>query len=588
MGNLVGIALFLIGAAWRAMPTVPAGSPTRQIFIAAILAAFAAHYVEIQFGINLTTTRTMFWVAAAMLIAVGAKQLEPTVQTVHSRIPAWIGTASSYALIGALILATLFFEFLQRTNGADPWQTFWLSLTFNSVSQQTSYAILGLLLGSWVMIAIVAAAELASAGGSERGDGRKAFAIVAAGSLGLGMLFGLGFSARVSMLTTVSGKLSDPQDGIRVAEQFVGLGDFYFASLGALLLLAVIALCAEARWHTFAWANNRRALIAFAPLTLAAVALCNWLILAPIRADVYNKVGLFFTSAYETDAAIALFNRAIQLAPLEDRYYMMLGNVYANKAFYLDMKNPSQFGDHTRIDDMLNADLQQIAALNRNDAIYAAQTMYLHAYDLNPLFVDHSVNLARLFKPEPPVDTAGKIALAERSTKYYARAVRLAPNDVQLWNEWADFELTYWENKESALSLLQEAARRAPMFAQTFVRMGDLYKSLALSDQAIAAYHRALAAQNPPAEAASKLAFIYYQQGNYVTAITNYAKYIELSPDAPNLWEAHKNLALLYERSGNMTLAARAAQSALELAPSESRSALTELASRLRVGAANP
>jgi tetratricopeptide (TPR) repeat protein/O-antigen ligase len=588
LGNLAGVALFLIGAAWCSRPSAPAESPTRPILIAALLGTFTAHYVEIQFGINLTTTHTLFWVGAAMLVVLGAKQLEPTLQAVRQPIPAWIGTASSYALIGALILATLFFEFTQRTNGADPWQTFWLSLTFNSASQQTSYAILALLLGSWATITLVATAEMTSAGISGRGDALKTIAIIAAGSLGPSALFGLGLSARVSALPVISAALTDPHDALRVAEQFLGLADFYFTTLVVFVLLAVLALCIEARWHTFAWANNRRALIAFAPLTLATVALCNWLILAPIRADVYNKVGLFFTNAHETDAAIALFNRALRLAPLEDRYYMMLGNVYANKAFYLDMKNPSQFGDHTRLDDMLDADIQQIAALNRNDAIYAAQTMYLRAYDLNPLLVDHSVNLARLFKPEPPVDTAGKTALAERSTKYYARAVRLAPSDMQLWNEWADFDLTYWENAESALNKLQEAARRDPLYAPTFVKTGDLYKSKSGLDQAIAAYQRALAAKIPPPEAASKLAFIYYQQGNLAAAIANYARYIELAPDAPNLWEAHKNLALLYERSGNLISALREAQSAINLAPAESQSALIELASRLRINASQP
>lgn len=577
MGNLAGVALFLIGAAWRLKSSSPVQDPTRQILIAALLAAFVAHYVEIQFGINLAATRVLFWIATAMLVAIGSKQLDTSSRATQPSIPEWIGTASSYALVGATILVTLLFEFMQRTNDADLWQTLWLSLTFNSISHQVSYAILFLILGSWVTIVILAINEMTCAGIAGRGNWRKACAIVGAGSLGLSALFGFGFSAQVSGLTTIPEKLTNPQDGIRVAEQFVGLADFFFVSFFVILLLTIGALIIEAKWNTFAWAINRWALIGFGPLMLAIVVASNAIFFSPIRADVYNKVGLFFTNAHEVDTAIGLFNRAIQLAPMEDRYYMLLGNVYANKAFYLDMKNPSQFGDQTRIADMLNADAPQIAALNRNDAIYAAQTMYLRAYNLNPLYVDHSVNFARLYKPEPPINTPGKIKLAELSSKYYAQAVRLGPNDVRLWNEWADFDLTYLEDSTAALTKLQESARRDPQFAPTFVQMGDIYKAKSNLDQAVAAYERALAAQPQLAEAQSKLAFAYYQQGRLADAIKAYQRFIEIAPSDEKIWEAHKNLALLYKQAGDLAAAIREAERAANLATGDTQAQLNEL-----------
>jgi len=42
-----------------------------------------------------------------------------------------------------------------------------------------------------------------------------------------------------------------------------------------------------------------------------------------------------------------------------------------------------------------------------------------------------------------------------------------------------------------------------------------------------------------------------------------------LAPDAQNLWEAHKNLALIYKETGDLPGAVREAKIAASLAPNE-------------------
>ncbi|MBI5034471.1 MAG: O-antigen ligase family protein [Chloroflexi bacterium] len=587
IGNLAGLSLFLTSAAWNWNPLPVVKNATRRILVAALVAALVAHYVEIQFGINLTTTHIMLWSMAAMLVALCSKSLSEFSTATVRRSFEWLGTAFSYAVIGATILIVLFFEFIQRTNGADLWQTLWLSLTFNPVSQQTLYAILILILGCWLTVILLTVAEMLSTG-LARSNLKRTIGIIGIGSVLPAALFALGYSAQVSLLTTIPQQLKNLQEGIRIAEQFVGLNDFFYISLLIIFLLAVIALLVESNWKTLVWATRRWVLIAFAPLVLVTLFVANQLILTPIRADVYNKVGLFFTNSHETDAAAAVFGRAIRLAPMVDRYYMLLGNVYANKAFYLDMKNPSQFGDQTQLGDILNLDPERLSALNRNDAIYAAQTMYLHAYDLNPLYINHSVNLARLYKPEPPVDTAGKKKLAELSTKYYTRASRLAPSDMALWNEWADFDLTYWENADGALSKLNQAAQRDPKYAPTFSHIGDIYKTQGKLEQAATAYERALASPYPPAEAASSLAFTYYQLNELDLALQAYQRYTELAPDAPNLWQIHKNMALVYKQKGDMTQAVAQAQIAARLAPTDIAPQLNDLINQWQTQSIKP
>lgn len=112
--------------------------------------------------------------------------------------------------------------------------------------------------------------------------------------------------------------------------------------------------------------------------------------------------------------------------------------------------------------------------------------------------------------------------------------------------------------------------------------MGDLYKAKANFDQAISAYQRALAAKSPPPEAASKLAFVYYQQDKFAEAIQNYLKYIELAPQDEKLWEAHKNLALIYKQSGDLRAAIREAELACALATGDAKMQLNDLVNQWR------
>ena len=569
VGNMTGLTIFVLSAAWR-RTAARIDDSARTILIAALLAALAAHYVEIQFGINLVTTRVMFWTCVALLLALGT---HPFDVASFKAIPRG---ALAYALIGATILVIVLFEFTQHVNGAAPAQTLWQSLTVNSLSGQSSFAILGLVLVTWLGTALVGTLECAV-----RDERRRIFGIVASGSFALALIFGLGYGALISALSPLPAQLADPLDGTRTADQLTGLTDFFLVSLAILFILLVVAFASATGWQAPKWAYQRWHGLGSLGLLASTLVVSSIIFLAPIRADAYIKVGLFLSDAREPQAAILAFSRALALTPLADRPYMLLGNAYANHAFYLDMSKPSQFGDTTRLEQILEINSARLATLNRNDTIYAAQTMYLSALNLNPLYPDHSVNLARLYKPEPPVNTPGKIKLAELSTKYYTQATRLAPNDMELWNEWASFDVTYWENPAAALDKLQQAAQRDPQFAPTFVQMGDIYKSQSQPAQAIAAYQRALAAKLPPAEAASKLAFLYYQQGKFADAIAAYQKYLELAPDSGKAWEAHKNLALLYEQIGARDSALRSAQRARELAPADVHAQLDEWIARL-------
>jgi len=122
-----------------------------------------------------------------------------------------------------------------------------------------------------------------------------------------------------------------------------------------------------------------------------------------------------------------LYKRAIALAPRTDNYYMALGRVFTQKSNSTKNSPTSYFNDQTGLKQVLELDARQTAALGRVDSLYASEMMLLQARDLNPLYVDHTLNLARFFKPELPVDTRTNGIGSVKADGYYAQQAGSIP-----------------------------------------------------------------------------------------------------------------------------------------------------------------
>ncbi|MBI5654014.1 MAG: O-antigen ligase family protein [Chloroflexi bacterium] len=560
LGNLGAILAGLFATAPRpALPRVDAD----RVLIAALLAGFCAHYVESQFGIAVPATRLLEWTFAGMLIVVGARQIEA-----RAAQPA---QSPNYALLLSIILATLLFGFFRSDPAArDPVTLFWRALVFDPAQNTHTYTILVLILLSWLI----------GIGISLSATGHTDLLWLIGAPLATLLAVGFGLAMQLHALPNLPIPVARLEDVATLVAQVTQIVDFYAWSV--FIWIGLAAWMLQARPLPNAWSANRWSLIALAPLALVAFVWINAANLNPIRADVAYRLGKMFDEQAEWQAAAVGYQLALASAPLNDAYYMAFGRALQNQARAADPTARAQFNGDTRLEQILARDPMRAPKLNRVDLLFAAQKMLLRARDLNPLYSDHTLNLARFYAPDLPVNTEGKLKLAELSNEYYAQTTRLMPNDARLWNEWAEFELTYRENVDSALSKLQESARRDPGFAPTFVQMGDLYKAKANFDQAISAYQRALAAKSPPPEAASKLAFVYYQQDKFAEAIQNYLKYIELAPQDEKLWEAHKNLALIYKQSGDLRAAIREAELACALATGDAKMQLNDLVNQWR------
>jgi tetratricopeptide (TPR) repeat protein len=401
--------------------------------------------------------------------------------------------------------------------------------------------------------------------------------------MGLALVFGLGLAFQLNSLPEIVNPTLQAADAVAHSDQLAGVISYYTISLILLMLGAALVLMKENRRTPVAWSSNRWAWIALVPVIVIIVVWTNGVILPPLRADVAHKLGQDYTANQQWDMGIALYRHAIRLAPQEDFYYMALGRAFQEQSNMASSEPVSLFDDQTRLKDILDLDAQQTAKLNRTDLLYAAQAMLTHARDLNPLYASHTVNLARFYLPNLPVDSPSKSRLADLADQYYAQAIRLSPNDATLWNEWAEFDLTYTSDSEAAIIKLKESVRVDPRFPQTYLSIGKAYIARQEFEQAAEAYKEALGVKPDLTEAQGKLAFLYYRQGKLPEAIQAYLKYIEMAPQASNVWEAHKNLALLYKQTGDLVQAIGETQMAARLAPSDIAPQLDSLVEQLRV-----
>ncbi|MBI5565401.1 MAG: tetratricopeptide repeat protein [Chloroflexi bacterium] len=594
-GNVAAPIVFAIARALRhrSEASLSALSMRDQFLMVALLGSMTAHLLEIQFGLALVTTRIAFWMFAAISVVLGsgrliARPLDDRGSSVQ--IPAPQGVilqAATSGLIAAAILCTLLFAFTTLTPGqTNSLSLIWRALTFNALTNQPSTVLPALLSVTWLSALALTWVDLQHSHSlTTRRVAAQSIGAFALGSLGLSAIF------EVALAGYLSGLAQTPVDPADVAAvlvrstQVAHVVDVYFITLlGVALLMALIAL---------AWLpadNAARPQRRSGPI--GAVILIGlggiWLHFAdlnPIRADVYHKLGTEH-AATSPAAAAGLFRQAIRLAPQQDFYFLAWGRALVQQAQSViasGIETPSRLSDQTRLGDVLALDDHQLAQLNRLDLLYAAQAALQQARALNPLYPDHTLNLARFYLPELPVNTAARSNLAALADDYYTQAVRLSPSNAAYWNEWAEFEQKYQHDPDRALEKLAQSLRLNPAYADTYLQQGQIYADQAAWPLARDAYQQVVNIEPHRAEAYSALAFSHYRLQELPQAAAAYQRYIELAPDAPNVWEAHKNLALVYRQLGDLTQALNELRLAAGLTTGDDQAQLNALVTQWQI-----
>jgi tetratricopeptide (TPR) repeat protein len=244
--------------------------------------------------------------------------------------------------------------------------------------------------------------------------------------------------------------------------------------------------------------------------------------LNPIKADIHYKQGLAYANGGQWDASITLFQRALELAPGQDFYYLFLAGAYVEKA------NAA-------------SDMAQ-----RSAWLEEARRSLERGHEISPLNPDHVSKLGLLYRAwgEMLTDQREKAEKFNQALEYYRQAETLSPHDPKIFNEWGLVHFARGEYDE-AIDKYQKSLSLNNRSIQTYLLLGDAYRA----------------------------------SEDFAQAMEAYETVIEIAPDD---FVGHKSLALLYEQMGRIEEALAEAGVARSLAPGNEVAALDEFITHLQ------
>ncbi len=644
----IGLGLFHFIGRWAFGET--AGQPipvSGHIFlIIALFGGILAHYLEISLaGIAIAATRTYFWTFAGLLVVTGLNRVPadaaeavplphappptppataPTSVPRHKKkrkvaaraapraeprpsisrpSPNWLGPTIAGALIGALILITLGYEFINTPPLVDgsslpqnATQVLWSSLTRLPYKDNAeSPGTLLMFLVTWLFGGVVTLTELRRRSiimpGSQLRASLSYFGISVTVAFVVWMMHGSRLLGVLGQLATVNAPAANVDEisnrFVALAEDMAGLLGLFYVVVVATIVAGGLSLFGETRPRALPVASEW-GLIVGVPAFIAALALLVTTNFNPIRADIVFKQGQPYIAnnacngagapLSQCDIAVAHLKQALQHAPEEDFYMLSLGASFLNKSAAA-ADGPPLLIDNSTFQSVLNLDAGTTAQLNRHDALTAARVTLEHARQVNPLNTDHSANLARLHRrwSDLAADTTERRLRLDQASDFYKQATALSPHNAQLWNEWAVvffglFELASQLNESAAAqAALQEAQARLDEslvldkeFCDTYTYLASLYGVLNQPDNVQTALAEALRLCPDNPDAWARLTEQLFATGNVTEAEQLTLDFVSRNPAfLPGLRTLARRI---YFPQGRLVEAIDAAQRAVDVA----------------------
>jgi len=367
-----------------------------------------------------------------------------------------------------------------------------------------------------------------------------------------------------------------PEDILRIASRVAGVLPHYYLCLLALLLATGAALLKGERLPKLGWQRGNWWL--YPLLILGTVALVYATNLQVVMADVIYKQAQLYDNKKEWAVSIPLYQRALQLAPHEDFYYLFLGSAFVEKARDTSPDQPGVASELT-MGDVLSMKPELMAQMSRWKLLEASRLVFERAREINPLNADHSANLGGLHRTwaEMTSDPTQREEKLNQALGYYRQATSLSPHNVQLWNEWGEV-CTLKGDPEQALEKYQRSLSLDQGYEQTYLFLGDLYTNQGEWDKAVENYRRVLELRPDILQVHSALGYIYAQQGKLEEAVQ---ENLIVAQRSPKDFDSHNNLALLYSQLGEGAKALAEARRAWELAPEDQKPGLEALIEQL-------
>jgi tetratricopeptide (TPR) repeat protein len=599
-GIILGLIGYLTLAAMFATlgPPLKAGEAARNLLMLTLLSAIVAHFAEINFGIAIAATHTYFWMFSGLLFVLGylmpklgeynqAAPVENQSSEAHSKVEKitavkgkkrhtsrqsrqgyllrnpWLREALTGGLIIGFMLIIMGFEYItNRFLAGSSLSYIWNSFTQVGENARPSFGVVGLILMTWVFGSILFSSESVKI--REQEDWWKLFG----GTLGISILVALVYWLwhAGGLAAMVGRQAASIDDVLRQVGSYEGvLTLFYFFVYLFVLGLGFVLQErlpdeGSARVRPISWQGWASAPLLF----LVVIGIAAFTNLRVIQADIVFKLTDPFTRGGSWPVAISIYNRANELAPNEDFYYLFLGRAYLEYAKTLT--------DGTQRDSVI---AQAAADLKKAQAI-------------NPLNTDHTANLARLYSlwANFATETQDRTSKATTSQEYFNRAVALSPNNARLWDEWALLEMNINQRYDEALRLVNTALEVDPKYDFTQSVLGDYFirQFQAATDQtvkdqdladAITHYTQAVEMASDASSLMNykiTLGNLYIQTNQYDQAILALKDVIGYAPNSSDSWRYEQTLAQLYWQLKDRNNALLYANSALGTAPDDQKS----------------
>jgi tetratricopeptide (TPR) repeat protein len=218
----------------------------------------------------------------------------------------------------------------------------------------------------------------------------------------------------------------------------------------------------------------------------------------------YNQASAFQPrSADEEVYKLSRVLSAIDHAPEEDYYHLQLGNSLIQLAYAYKARNAQSEADLAPVrdrqsyTDLFTGESAEVRASRiwQNNSVEQlleyARLVLERAEQLNPGNKDHAANLGRLNSLWYGMNSDPE--RLEAALRWYERANQVAPHDVVILNEWAT---TLASNGPSSYpeveAKLKEAQTLDPSYADSYVKLGNLYRIQNKNQEAVEQYAMAI------------------------------------------------------------------------------------------------
>lgn len=606
LGLLIYITYMAIAGGYEAPST--AGEATRILVLIVLLAGILAHFLEINFGIAIATTRTYFWVYSGLLLCAGyilPRHQQYEVSPLEAgEIPTPGSAFTKGELIGkgtkkrrgressrtggkapvsdfkevleasllvGIVLVTLGYNYLTNMKGQESaLSVIWAALTrLPNRNDAVSYGILALVLTCWVMISILLVGERIQI--RNQTQWLRSLGLTLLISAGVGGIYW--FTQAGALASIARYTASDLNQVLSQVQRYENMLTTFYIFIFLIILSLGWILPGEN--VTRLKPVGVTGAVAGSVGLVAVMALAAYTNLRVVQADIAFKLADPFIKTGQYPVAIAIYNRANEMAPAEDYYYLFLGRAYLEYAKSLT------------------------DATQRNALIEQAAADLRKAQSINPLNTDHTANLARLYTlwASYSTDLNDKSEKILQADRYYSRAVTLSPNNARIWDEWSLIYVNLLDDPEKAMGRMETALKIDPKYHWTYALLGDFNnrKSRDENDpqkkreyQEIAAdyYAQALALPAPDDPTAKynyaiNLGALKTQLDDVNGAIEAYQQALEAAPKTVEIWRIEETLGTLYVKNGDYVNALIHFQNALTQAPDEQKERIRNIISQL-------